>query len=185
MGTRGRKSISAPAKLEGNFLEATLPLRAFATLTTVMQWSQNRFDDCFQRWVMSIQAYNRVTIGWIKAEEHYPQRHLHVALIAGAPLDCSRAEGLWQSIAAPRYKQAGQVRPYLDGACGLGYILKELDSPRENIQFSSNISAFYPQSTSRFFGRNAAERRQLCRIGKQRISSAGRATLSGRQFPKG
>jgi len=106
-------------------------------------------------------------------------------LIAGSPLDCSHAEELWQSIAAPRYKQAGQVKPYRRGVCGLGYVLKRLGSSGEDIQFSDNISAFSPQSASRFFGRNAAERRQLQRIGNQQRLSAGKPTPSGRHLPKG
>ena len=88
MGTRGQRSIPAAAKLEGDLLEAKLPLRAFATLTTVMQSSQRRFDDSFQRWVQGVQAYNGVTIGWIKAEGTRPSTAL------ARRVDCRFAAGL-------------------------------------------------------------------------------------------
>jgi hypothetical protein len=77
MRSEAKKYISSVAKLEGG-----LPVRAFATLTIIMQFSEARFEDCFTRWVQGLQARNRRTIGWIRALECVPQRHSHVALIA-------------------------------------------------------------------------------------------------------
>jgi len=82
-------------------------------------WFVSTERTCRLHWRPVCNSFHSLTIGWIKAEEHDPQRHSHVALIAGAPLDCSHAEELWQSIAAPRYKQAGQVKPYRVAFVGL------------------------------------------------------------------
>ena len=73
-----KRSIPIVARIEGDFLESRLPVRAFATLTTVMQASKGKFDDSFCRWVKGVQAHNRVTVGWIRAQECDPQRHAHV-----------------------------------------------------------------------------------------------------------
>jgi hypothetical protein len=161
----GKRKIPTMARIEGDFLESRLPVRAFATLTTVMQASQGRFDDLFRRWVQGVQEHNRLTVGWIKAHEHDSQRHAHVALVAGAPLDCSHAESLWQAIAAPRYRQAGEVQPYRSGICGLGYVLKSLNSSVEDVQFSANLTAFAQGSGKSQFRSTSA--RQHRRIGAQ------------------
>jgi hypothetical protein len=163
----GKRTISAAARIEGDFLESRLPVRAFATLTTVMQASQGKLDDSFRRWVLGLQAHNRLTIGWIKTQEHDPQRHAHVALVAGAPLDCFHAESLWRTIAAPHYRQAGEVKPYRSGLCGLGYILKQFDSPAEDVQFSDNLTAFAHTIGKSQFRSTSAQRRQHRRIGGQ------------------
>jgi hypothetical protein len=163
----GKRKIPTKARIEGDFLESRLPVRAFATLTTVMQTSQGKFDDSFRRWVQGVQAHNRLTVGWIKAHEYDPQRHAHVALIAGRPLDCPHAEGLWQAIAAPRYGQAGEVRPYLLGVGGLGYVLKQLGSVADDVEFSPNLTAFGQESGKSQFRSTSQQRRQQRRIGAQ------------------
>jgi hypothetical protein len=167
MGSGAKKYISSIAKLEGRFLEEALPVRAFASLTTIMQFSEARFEDCFNRWVQGLQAHNRVTIGWIRALERTPQRHSHVALIAASSLDCRHAETLWQAIASPRYDKAAEVKPYVSGIGGATYVLKELGIS-EAVQFSPNLTAFASLDSARFYGRNRTERRQIRRINEQR-----------------
>ena len=159
--------ISELAKREGRFLESALPVMAFVTLTTVRQFSQAKWDDRFALWVRGLQAHNHMTLGWIKAHETTPQRHAHVALVGAGPLDCRHAEKLWQAIAAPRYADAAVVKPYQLGRGGLGYILKELGIAPEDAQFSPNLSAFALHSSSQFYGRNPAEKRQRVRIKEQ------------------
>lgn len=161
------KIISELAKAEGGFLESALPVIAFVTLTTLMQFSQAKWDNSFALWIRDLQAHNQRTLGWIKAQENTPQRHAHVALVGAGPLDCHHAEKLWQAIAAPRYADAAVVKPYKLGRGGLGYILKELGIAQEDAQFSPNLSAFAPHSSSQFYGRNPAERRQQARIKEQ------------------
>jgi hypothetical protein len=161
----GKRKIPTMARIEGDFLESRLPVRAFATLTTVMQAPQGKFDDSFRRWVQGVQAHNRLTVGWIKAHEHDPQRHAHVVLVAGAPLDCSHAKSLWQAIAAPRYNEAAQVEQYERGVCGLGYVLKQLGSAAEDVEFSANLTAFAQGSAKSQFRSTSA--RQHRRIGAQ------------------
>lgn len=167
----GKRTIPTMARIEGDFLESKIPLRAFATLTTLMQGSQGKFDDSFRQWVQGVQAHNRVTVGWIKAHEYDPQRHAHVALIAGRPLDCPHAESLWRTIAAPRYRQAGEVKPYRSGICGLGYILKQLDVPAEDIQFSDHLAAFAHTIGKSQFRSTSAQRRQHRRIAAQLVQA--------------
>jgi hypothetical protein len=159
--------ISAIAVKEGLFLEATLPLQAIATLTTFLQASQMNFDDAFRRWLRDLQEHHHMTIGFIKAQEYEGQRHVHVGLIAAAPLDCSYAERRWRAIAAPRYRQATVVRPNRDEASGLWYVLKSLGTPTEEIQFSDNLTAFAIGNRKSLFRSTSAQRRQRRRIGAQ------------------
>ena len=137
---KGKRKIPVATLTEGYFLELKLPVRAFATLTTPHRLSRDMLDESFSAWIRGVQAHNRVTIGWIKSQEDCPQRHLHAVLIAPLPLDCSQAVILWQNIAAPRYKQAARVEPYRRGLCGIGYVLKALDSSLEDAQFSNAFS---------------------------------------------
>ena len=148
----------------GNFLESKLPARAFATLTTPRRIPFHKIDESFSAWIRGIQAHNRLTLGWVKSIENDPQRHIHAALIAVSPLDCTHAAALWRSMVAPRYSEAAKVEPYRRGLCGLGYVLKRLDGRMEEIQFSENIRAFAPGSGKSCFRTSSAQRRQVRRI---------------------
>lgn len=128
------------AVLDGCLLETKLPVKAFATLTT--HASQVEFNDSFYQWVRGVQPQNRSTLAWIKTYESVPQRHAHVALIASAPLNCSRAESLWRAIAAPGYPESALVKPSGVEACRLGYIWERLHPSVENIEFSDNLLGF-------------------------------------------
>jgi hypothetical protein len=154
------------AQLEGIFLESKLPVRAFATLTAPGRMAQHTFDKLFSTWIQGVQAHNRLTVGWIKAEERAPQRHLHAALVATSSLDCVHAAQLWRFIAAPRYSEAAKVEPYRKGVCGLGYVLKTLGSSFEDVQFSPNLPAF-ASNLRPVFRTNSAQRRQHRRIMQQ------------------
>ena len=178
-----KKYISSIAKLEGGFLEAVLPVRTFATLTTIMQFSEARFEDCFTRWVQGLQAHNRVTIGWIRALECVPQRHSHVGLIAASPLDCRHAETLWQVIVSPRNDKAAEVKPYVCGIGGMSYVLKELGIT-EAAQFSPNLTGFASLGATRFYGRNRTERRQIRRIKEQQKLSSRSGEQELHEFEK-
>jgi hypothetical protein len=152
------------AKIEGNFLEANLPAQAFATLETFHQTAQYRLDSLFSTWIKGVQAHNRVTLGWIKSVENEPQPHIHAALIAAAPLDCTHAATLWRAMIATRYSKAAEIEPYRRGLCGLGYLLKRLGNATEDIQFSDNITSFAATGGESLFRTNSAERRQHRRI---------------------
>jgi hypothetical protein len=115
--------ISEQAKDMGDFLEKVLPLRALASLTTLMQMSQNEFDYVVREWLRGVQAHNRwLTIGWIRAYEYKVRRHAHLALVAAAPLDCIHAENLWRKLTRRKYQRGAVVKPFSKGVAGLGYI---------------------------------------------------------------
>lgn len=166
----GRRNIPRMALCEAIFLEGELPLQAFATLTLAYHAAQIKLDDYFLRWTTCIQAHNRLTVGWIRATEHNPQRHVHAVLLAAAHLDCSHAETLWRDLVGQGYSRAAIVKPYTYGIGGLAYVMKSLGSSTEELQFSSNLSAFAPHSALRFFGRTSVERRHIRRIERQRGS---------------
>ncbi len=161
------RRIPPLAKLESRFLESILPVRAFVTLTTRRRMALHRLDNAFCVWIRSLQAHNGVTLGWIRSTEETPQRHIHAALIAASPLDCAHAAVLWRMMVSPRYAEAAVVEPYKDGLYGLGYVLKQLGSSNEEIQFSDNIAAFAQHGGKSLFPTNAAQRRQRRRIGTQ------------------
>jgi hypothetical protein len=164
--TTGR-SISEMAKHEGEFLESVLPLRAFATLTTREHISRNKFDDLLKQWVGGVQEHNRLTIGTVASFEVGVRRHAHVALIAAGRLDCDQAESLWRKLASWQYQRAAIVRPYIQGLCGSGYVVKYLNSPVEEITFSANLAAFAKDSGKSLFRTTSAQRRQFRRIKAQ------------------
>lgn len=159
--------ISPLAEMEGDFLERNLPLRAFATLTTLTMAPRHQLDASLHQWIRDLQKHHRATIGFIRSVETTPQNHIHVALVAAVPLDCQYAESLWQHMAAPRYKEAAVVKPYQHGLCGLAYVLKELGGPFEDIQFSNNLLAFAAGSGKSRFPTTSAQRRQTRRIKEQ------------------
>jgi hypothetical protein len=171
LSINARRYIPNAALCEGKFLlETKLPLQAFVTLTLPYHVSPMALDDRFSRWVRSVQAHNRLTLGWIRAYEQEPERHIHAVLLAAGSLDCFHAALIWRELVARRYPQAARVEPYRYGIGGLAYVLKSLDRLTEDVQFSRNVSAFVPESETRFFVCNSAERRQLRRIRRQQIS---------------
>jgi hypothetical protein len=91
-----RRYIPDAALRLANFLESRLSLQAFATLTMPHNVSQMMFDDVFPRWTRAVQSHDRLTLGWIRAYEHEPKRHIHAVLMAGGALDCFHAELIWQ-----------------------------------------------------------------------------------------
>ncbi len=167
-----RQRIPKLATLEGNFLEATLPVRAFATLTTPRLRSLQYWDDRFSRYIQALQRQHRTTLGWVRSVEYRPQLHIHAALVAHSQLDCAYAATLWQEIVAPRWAEAAKVEPYQGDICGLGYVLKELGCSDEDVRYSPNLAFFAPsfEPVSRL---NSAQRRQCRRINMQ-LERAGR-----------
>jgi hypothetical protein len=169
VSTSNESMLELPAlsRLEAAFLESVLPLRAFAHLTTLDPMTADALAESYRAWTGSFQAYHRFTLGWVRSIEFDPQPHIHAALVASRPLDCEYAARLWRQMIAPRYADAAKVEPYRRGLCGLGYILKEIHSPRDCIQFSANLAAFGRGQGKSLFPTNAAQRRQQRRIKEQ------------------
>jgi hypothetical protein len=167
------RRIPPLAKLESCFLESLLPFQAIAHLTTLRPMSRERLDDAFSQWVQALRRHHRITLGWVRAIEDSPQRHIHAALIAAIPLDCAHAAAFWRGIVSPRYIEAAIVELYRDGLCGIGYVLKRLHNPAEQIQFSDNIAAFAQPGGKSHFRTNSAQRRQRRRIGEQLAQDVG------------
>lgn len=152
--------------LMGEFLESRMPLQAIAHLTSPVPRSSQMLDTAFIEWVAAVQSFSRVTVGWVRADELHPQRHIHAALIAARPLDCSHAQQAWQSKVGIRYEAAALVQPFRDDAGGLAYILKTLGDDADAVRFSDNFTAFSELATSlKFQTRN--QRRQCRRIRSQ------------------
>ncbi len=171
----GHTKVADVPRLEGDFLENVHTAQAFVTLTRTSHASRLKLHDDFQRWTRGLQKHNRLTVGWIKAVEPLPRRHIHIIVFAGKAINLTHAEDLWRAIVAPRYLEAARVEPYTHGIGGAAYVLKSLDRDYEDVQFSPNLTAFYPNSEHLAFGRNRAERRQVRRIRAQSaFSPSGR-----------
>ena len=180
-----RSYIPTEAIAFGQSLEEILPFRAVATLTFPRNASILTLDGTFARWIDGVQAHNKLTLGFIRAYEIRPRRHIHAALVAAGALDCLHAALLWQSVIGRASSTLAQVKPYQAGLGGLGYLAKTLDSPGEDVQMSKNLSAFGNRAAHRFFGLRAPERRQLRRIKLQwvraHVGTAASSTCSGVQ----
>lgn len=155
------------ARLEGEFLEAALPFKAIAHLTTPMPMSEVTLRGVFFRWILQLQKHHRVTLGWVLSIETQPQRHIHAGLIASVPLNCEYAATLWREMIAVHSLEAAKVVPYKRGLGGLGYSLKRLGSADECIQFSENLAVFVPNGCKSRFRTSSAQRRQQRRIREQ------------------
>jgi hypothetical protein len=164
--------VSFLAKSEGKFIEANLPVQAFAHLTAPWRVERQRLLDQFREWILGLQDHHRITLGWVRTLERWPSPHIHAALIAAAPLDCTHAALLWRAMIAARYSEAAKVEVYRDGCCGLGYVLKQLDTNAEEIQFSDNISAFAGTAGQSAFPATRAQLRQRRRIRQQLMNAA-------------
>jgi hypothetical protein len=161
-----RRWITHIAEDQGGFLESVLPVQAFATLESLRPMALERLEQAFSAWVRGVQAHNHMTLAWVRSVE-IPLPHIHAALIAPAPLDLDHAEDHWRFAVASRFSRAARIEQYHNGICGLGYILKALDSNAENIRFSDNIVAFAQPGVRSHFPTNAAQRRQQRRIKAQ------------------
>jgi hypothetical protein len=164
---RTSRYIPPPAQRESTFLETVLPIRVFAHLTALQPMSRNGLDYWFKRWIAALQAHHRMTIGWVMSVEAAPKPHIHAALIAANPLDCSHAAHLWRKMVSPRYPDAAIVEPYHPNILGIGYVLKQNGVPTAEVQFSDNIAYFARASGNSLFPTSSAERRQRRRIRNQ------------------
>lgn len=169
------RSLRALCRSEGAFLEYVLPIRAFATLTTLRQFSEARICGAFSEWISGLQRHSRLTLGWVRAIETRPRRHIHAALVAAEELDCDHAAISWRKLAAPRYADAAKVEPFRYGLYGLGYILKLMPQTDAGIQFSPNLSAFAHDGRESIFPTTPAERRHRRRIKAQMQEQNGSA----------
>ncbi len=173
LGTSGRRAYSADGEIGRRLSRIeSLPVRAFAHLTTQRRMAQYRLEGSFSAWIQGVQAHNRVTLGWVKSIEILPQPHIHTALIAAVPLDCTHAATFWQAMVASRNSKVAEVEPYRRGFCGIGYALKQLGSCTEQIHLSDNIAAFAGTGAKSQFQTNAVQRRQRRRIRAQIEQSA-------------
>ena len=177
----GNRWIAPMAEGEGDFLEGELPARAFATLTTPYRLAPDRLSELFREWVRNVQAHERMTLGWISSVEINPQPHIHATLIAASPLNCVHAGALWRALVGPRYEQAARVKPYENGLCGLGYVLKRLGSPRVEPQFSDNIRAFVTGDGKSMFKTDSRQRRQVRRVKAVIRAQCSRTTQESRE----
>ena len=169
-----RSHISAEAVAFGDALEAILPFRAIATLTLPHSASIPALDGMFTRWLDGVQAHNHLTLGFIRAYEIHPRRHIHAALVAAGALDCLHAVLLWQSVIGRKSSTLARVETFKYGIGGLAYFAKSLDSSAEDVQLSKNLSAFGNGGALQFYGRNSAERRQQRRIRLQGVNPSRR-----------
>jgi hypothetical protein len=152
------------ARNQAEFLASRLPLKAMATLTWPTNVGLIRADSDFADWVEYLQANHKMTMGWIKAVEIKPRRHLHAILVAAAAVDCGLAMTTWKRIAGTKSNQSALVESFLKGGAGLAYTMKMLDRPSEDIAFSQNLSAFDQNFMGAPMHKNAADRRQTRRI---------------------
>lgn len=181
LSTIRHRKIPALARLHGNFIEFALPVQVFAHLTAPWRISGMRMLDLFRVWVRSLQAYHGVTLGWVCSMERQPSPHIHAAILAATPLDCAHAATLWRGMVAPRYSEAAIVEPFRRGICGMGYIVKELDTDAEEVEFSDNIAAFMDTAKASPFQTSGPQLRQQRRIREQlrRASQERGGNLSG------
>jgi hypothetical protein len=149
------------------FLESRLPIRAIAHLTSPTPRTAQRLDVAFRDWILEVQKGAGFTVGWVRADEFAPQRHIHAALIAARPIDCHLAARVWQSKVGTGYQDAAIVEPYKNDSGGLAYIFKKLDTDGEDVQFSENLAAFGRLNAPRGSGMNSRQWRQCRRIQNQ------------------
>ncbi len=165
------------AELLGDLLEERLPARAFCTLTKPSGASRNQMEQALDQWLLQVQTLIGFNLGAIWSVERTPSHHVHAALVCASPFsiqDCVHAEAFWRSIVKAKNKDAAQVRLYLNGRCGMSYIIKELGSAIEDIQMSDHIAAYYPHSPFNHYGKNSAERRKILRIREEMEREAAR-----------
>jgi len=103
----------------GAFLES-LPIRLLGTMTSPRSRSREAWDDATREWLNQVERVHRCPIGYIKSLERYPARHLHIALVAAAPLSASVCEDLWRAILRTRSKSAALIELYQPGIGGMG-----------------------------------------------------------------
>ncbi len=145
-------AIGAVSFYDGSNLLATVPVNASgqASYTT-----------------KSLSTGSQTITASYSGAEAAPKPHIHAALIAAIPLDCSHTALLWRKMVSPRYPDAAIVKPYRPGILGIGYVLKQNGFVTAESRFSDNIAYFAPTVRKSLFRSNSAERRQRRRIRNQ------------------
>ena len=133
-------------------------------------WSCDEWwDDAFMRWIREIQRLVGSTVGYVRADEARPYRHIHVAIVAHHPVPLAVAQQAWLTVTGFRSPDAAWAEAYEQGGGGLSYQMKADGGYRSNWRLSPNIDLFrrtgdgmvHRPSTSR-------ERRNARRILQQR-----------------
>jgi hypothetical protein len=160
-------SLSSHPLLVARFLEANIGtnIRVIAHLRGTRQLSDRERDGLFTDWIQRVQAHSHLTLGWIRADEDWPLRHLHSLLLAAQPLDPVIVADCWRRLVAPRSRKCARVDRYELGAGGLAYALKAIYWNRCEVRLSDNLDFFGIRSPDR--PHSSARRRQLRRVRQQ------------------
>lgn len=167
LSNKPEKRITQTVREYGRFLEERIAFQAFVTLTFVRSVSIRQIDGVLAAWISELQKHNRATVGWIRAIEPKPRRHVHLLLVTGGALDRAHAERTWKDFAGGNFREAARIEEYVKGIGGGAYVLKMLDHNYEDVRFSDNLSAFYGEAGTSFFGSTRGQRRQMRRIQAQ------------------
>lgn len=165
-----RDALRKHRKATGRFLEHELIVQVWATLKTPESVNDNEWwDDAFTAFVSELQRRLGFTVGWIRADEAWRYRHLHVAIVSHRPVRLRDVMAAWLAIIGPDHPKRVWVKRYRPTGGGIGYGMKSDDKYRSGWQTSPNIELFgrsgdgkvHRPSTSR-------ERRNARRILAQR-----------------
>jgi hypothetical protein len=182
----------------GRFLEHDLPVQLWATLKTPEtrhgRPSRRRkprplsrirnprgvetagcgnewWDDAFQRWINEVQRLIGFTVGYIRADEARPYRHIHVAIVSHRPVRMKDVEQAWLTVTGSKNREAVWVEAYRPRGGGIGYQMKSDGDYHCDWQLSPNIDLFRLSGDRGIHGTSTSrQRRDARRIHVQRLA---------------
>lgn len=130
------------------------------------------WDDAFKRCINELQRRVGFTVGYIRADEARPYRHIHVAIVAHQLVAMRDVQEAWLTVIGSKSREAAWVEPYRRQGGGIWSQAKADGEHRCDWQFSPNIDLFrlsgdgkiHRPSTSR-------QRRDARRIREQRVGA--------------
>jgi hypothetical protein len=136
---------------EGSWFYETLPVQLVGALTIGIvsrrTVSQQQLDTEFNDFHNGLERLLRRPIGYLKAVETTPQRHLHVALIDTKPIDVYDVHLCWARAIGDNSPKRSMVWTRATARVadmGLSYLLKG-----DDVEFSDNINLFLPGRDTR------------------------------------
>lgn len=167
-----QRALNAHRKRTGRFLEDDLLIQVWATLKTPEPMNDNEWwDDAVRRFINEVQRRVGFTVGYIRADEARPCRHVHIAIVAHGPVPLRAVEDAWLAIVGPSHGKRVWVERYRPGGGGISYQMKADGQYRCDWQFSPNIDLFRRSGDGKFHRKSTSRERRLARrVLQQRLA---------------
>lgn len=191
-----QRELKAHENRTGRFLERDLPVQVWATLKApetrparrrkarplsridcvpgvITAASANElWDDALKRFINELQRQVGFSVGYIRADEARPYRHVHIAIVSHRPVRLTDVKNAWLAVIGPDHGKRVWVERYSPRGGGLAYQMKSDGQHGCGWQLSQNIELFRRSGDGKIRRPSTArERRNARRVLEQRVAT--------------